>query len=1006
MPEFGPNSQGMPTSLQPGSQATTIRGDYSRPAGDINLASYSITNDLGGSLNHPEPRKIRIYNQTSFGGNAPTEFLFEFDAPGPIDFIRYRMDRIWNKDPYSNNGIIGGSAGPINVQKPTPPAGPGDSWSIELNFGALHLPTYSQGLFYRHREKVTIGYLQQFIDECGNYPAIGIPTDQDKWLKVLKEDLPTNIQPLDSHGIIPTFSETHTGDNNPRKFEDCVLEYASPLDSKTIGDNFYGSLTVSEAEVVPVYNFYIKQYEAILSQSNPANEPTESMLPSLYSFLSVAENEGNKITRDANGDVDPNSIDTVFEKHITLENSIKETFVSTPVTYNVGGQQKPTNVEISEGQYFDKYAYAFANRVRNPPPTTPEPLPGLEGLNVERPAMRQLGGDRQRELSSQLSSQFAGGYSVSDRFKNQIVPMSSIDMFSSFNEMANRFPMYCQINFSTSNTLNSEVVKMFEDTEMTAMFMKDFVDGKFGQSEKMDFNFLTTDGLPFIPEASSYITESHKPDRSLPAQSVLAGGLDSWNLLSSDGWLQWLQNNHGADNVDSGVFLGKFNREIINALNNPASTMVRNLMFTVFKAKLSQLVEEKTRTWKDMVGGRFDDVFYESKPAYHETVFYVVEKWAADNSGSPMGTEPLQNFYFPNSTQLDKHHFTDTQVKYGKRYVYRIYAMEMVFGTKYWYQLDQAPVANNTQWHTQFAEDQARICVLTEPSLKMVKVPYFQKEVIMMDDPPVFPDVDVITYRNVRNQILFWLTGNSGEYTLNPILIQPNDEKVISNIRLSQEVGANEPIRFKGDDQARFFEVFRTDKKPTTYADFKGTKIAHIDTGVNLAQYCNLSTSGEWIDKTIEPNKKYYYTFRTIDNHGHFSNPSPVYELEMVYDGYAPFLLRKVYFLEENPPPPQKPVKKFTKYIHIKPSIPQRVVNEIDSGLKNPAGEKLVDTDGGLTAKGDSDWVVLGRTEQPLWQKSLKVRIISKKTGKKIDLNVKFKNTHTKLDNGGNNNLC
>ena len=86
--------------------------------------------------------------------------------------------------------------------------------------------------------------------------------------------------------------------------------------------------------------------------------------------------------------------------------------------------------------------------------------------------------------------------------------------------------------------------------------------------------------------------------------------------------------------------------------------------------------------------------------AYHETLFYKVEKWGVRSDGTLMGDEngePLQNFYFPNSTHLTEHHFTDTQVKYGKKYIYRIYAFEVVVGTEYWYQLDQAPFFGTLQ---------------------------------------------------------------------------------------------------------------------------------------------------------------------------------------------------------------------------------------------------------------------------------------------------------------------
>jgi len=258
----------------------------------------------------------------------------------------------------------------------------------------------------------------------------------------------------------------------------------------------------------------------------------------------------------------------------------------------------------------------------------------------------------------------------------------------------------------------------------------------------------------------------------------------------------------------------------------------------------------------------------------------------------------------------------------------------VVIGNEYWYQPDAIPWKGNSQIGDDITTEQARICIITAPSIQLVQVPYYQQETVMMDNPPVWPDVDVITYRNVENQIAFWLTGNGGDYTIVPKLIQPGDEEIMDSIRIAQELDSTEPVRFKSDDHARFFEVFRLDKKPKRYSDFEGAKIAHVDTKININQKCQFSTSGEWIDKNIKPNIKYYYTFRTIDNHNHFSNPTPVYELEMVYDGYAPFLLRKVYDLDENAPPPQKPVKKFTKYIYIKPALTQRVVNEVASGKK------------------------------------------------------------------------
>lgn len=927
-------------------------------------------------IKNPPPKKVSAYNATSFGSNAPTNTpVFEYDPNGPIDILRDRMHRIWNKVYNQNRAsyVEGDPSITIEQEAKYPLPGYEDNGIVPGSAGDFS---------FKKEEKITVTYNLADIDECGLSPAPGITGSIDKWLKVLDggpDSLTTyerNPQggDISSHGIVPIFSKLRE-DGTAKYFYDQVFEYDAPLDSKEVGEGFYGSLSVSQASAKPNYNFYIQTYESILTQEDPTKEPEESMLPSLYSFLSVIENENDKRERSQfrTNEYDPATINTLFEKHITLESQIKETRIATQVAYNAGGRSVQAEADISKGDYFDKYAYAFADAVKS----------------TTEPAWR------------------AGSNPLSDRFKHQIVPSSNSEMFAEFSDVRERFPMFCDIEFSTATNSSNEMISLFEGTELMASFIKGYVDGTWGQSMATGYNLITSGGLPFIPNPSSYQESSFKPYIAETAQTVPSSSLECWDLMSNDSWLTKVDTNIYDGQVEKGVFLGSYNEEMEAAQNNPLTRMTRRLMSDVFKLKTKEMIQKKTRTWKQMVGGEFNrEGPFEPQKAYRESIFYIVEKWSVRDDGTP--EEKLQSFYFPNSSIMRDYKFSDTQLKYGKKYVYRIYSMEMVFGTKYKYQLDKAPIANSVgSWQQSITQNQARICVYTEPDLKMVKVPLYQKQVIMMDDPPVFPDVEVITYKNVRNQIAFWLTGNSGEYNLKPIAIQPGDDQAIENIRGYQEVGPLDPITFKSDDHARVFEIFRTDQKPSGYSDFIGKKIAEVKTDVDLGNECQFSTSGEWIDKTISPNQTYYYIFRTIDNHGHFSNPSPVYELEMIYDGYAPYLLRNVYPLDENPAPPQKVVKKFTKYLHIKPALSQRVVNEEESGLVDADGVKIVDSAGCLTNKGvDGEWIQLGTADQTLWDKLIKIRVRSRKTGKKIDFNIKFTKKHIKIQKTGNNNLC
>ena len=129
-------------------------------------------------------------------------------------------------------------------------------------------------------------------------------------------------------------------------------------------------------------------------------------------------------------------------------------------------------------------------------------------------------------------------------------------------------------------------------------------------------------------------------------------------------------------------------------------------------------------------------------------------------------------------------------------------------------------------------------------------------------------------------------------------------------------------------------------------------------------------TANSIID-SILPNKKYWYTFRSIDVHDHMSNPSGIFQLEMVDTGNSIFPLIEMYPLPESLSTYAKPMK---RYLKIAPSAIQETL------------------DVATTAQDFVDSPSLGfDAEETMWGKKYKLRITSKSTGKKVDINFSFK---------------
>ena len=128
-------------------------------------------------------------------------------------------------------------------------------------------------------------------------------------------------------------------------------------------------------------------------------------------------------------------------------------------------------------------------------------------------------------------------------------------------------------------------------------------------------------------------------------------------------------------------------------------------------------------------------------------------------------------------------------------------------------------------------------------------------------------------------------------------------------IEVSGEQRINEKIIFSADDYPGFYQIFRSVTRPTSYDSFATAPIKSL----------NAKHSSSFIDEIL-PNTKYYYTFRTIDRHGHPSNPSPVYEIEMVDDDGTVYMLISIIDFEDVDPPGSNK-KVFQKFLQIDPAF-------------------------------------------------------------------------------------
>jgi len=588
--------------------------------------------------------------------------------------------------------------------------------------------------------------------------------------------------------------------------------------------------------------------------------------------------------------------------------------------------------------------------------------------------------------------------SADKSYENIIISMDNYEDLEALNGYDKVFPL--EIKLSPNNSVISGMTVFYDALNKSNLdaTLIDLASRQSFDTSAKESKFFQKTQIRDDHEEHIDPTHVHEDDHEDVTTTI---SLETLNLLD---WsrdlttiLEGLTTEFATDNK---IYLGSETLSINIAKGN-TSALQQILSSAIFLGKIKDITRDNLRSFEELNTGQ---------KSYSEIVFYKVEKYT-----SPDAPTPIQNIWIPNINQVDPVEYVDTQVKYNKQYFYRVFAYSAVVGTRYFYDMStfQTSFVSPTRSFSdsrltgasQVADpkldfgqnpgsapdinvDYFQIDVITEPTIDLIKTHLFDFDGSILDDPPMIPDINFITYVGVDNKVTINMHSQIGEYTNSPVILNSEDFDFIESLQNSRGMSIDSPVTYKTDDETVAFEIYRMEKAPISYEDFSNNLKSAVSTLQSDSSRAIYSWDSSYED-TIVPNTEYYYMVRSVDIHNHKSYPSPVYKVMIINDSGAIYPLVEI--IEMRPPerPKQNSIE-FKKFLQIVPSLPQIQIDYEASGLISETG-LLVNS----VAKHKPD-IVLGTESPRLFGDSetgqtFKIRLISRHTGKKLDLNVTFK---------------
>jgi len=603
-------------------------------------------------------------------------------------------------------------------------------------------------------------------------------------------------------------------------------------------------------------------------------------------------------------------------------------------------------------------------------------------------------------IKNELSSSTANW--VQSKLQTMLFDKEALDVSYDLRSFKDCLPYKLKITFPKQAP--GALVESINDNHFTQKFLKTLYGAFAGTIEDL------------APTARNYIKAIDYYSGSVDGDiSFIKETEDiAYNEIDYIKFLAYCYNNYTNEDKDC-MFVGEKNIYRVAATENSSTARHINT-----RAALGTLHDAINFMGSNATVTEWDDL-YSAVERHTETAAYRIEKIGGPPTGDSNTQNVLQNFWFINSENMDEFEFYDSQIKYDTTYTYNVYAYVLSVGIKYNfsdlrltrdlgislrhstalefydphsddneradrlfngtvhgifdYSIENTTYATAAQLFSEYPY-LADFYINYEPSIKIIEVPLFSKTLKVLDNPTNKLNVRPYQLLNASQKMGFDLVYNSFTKTTFPVVISEGDQTYKQDYLHGQDLYETYNITKESISKPRYLEVYRLSERPNSITDFDNNLRTTIDLKIkNQSKNTHLSA---YFEEHVAANKKYYYLFRVLNQQYNLSHLSEIYEAQLINDGgYLYSIFNAIMEPELEQKAFIKPSKDFKKIFQLQPNLSQLQFNTDNIDYSESANQQIKN-------------LVVGTAGELIWDKTFKIRLTSKKTGRKIDLNITY----------------